>query len=97
MAACNHSRVAQYDAALIVVPFLHAIHPAQPFSPKTPVAITLSADLPIMNVFDRGNPDMFPLRSRVFRLREVKVTPRLVSCENAFEEIMTMNGILMEE
>jgi hypothetical protein len=31
----------------------------------------------------------------MFCLREVMVDPRLVASENAFEEIMAMNGVLL--
>jgi len=40
---------------------------------------------------------VFPLQACKFCLREVMVNPRLVSSDNAFEEVMIMNGILLEE
>jgi hypothetical protein len=47
--------------------------------------------------FRSRGPVMFPLPSCTFCLREVIVNPRLVASENAFEEIMTMNCILLVE
>lgn len=52
MAACNHSRVAQYDAALIVMLFAMKSTNSTPLQSRSTITIPLPTDSPILNIFN---------------------------------------------
>lgn len=79
---------------------LHWLLCSFPWNPQQytlAVQKTLCSRFAYLEFFRSRGPDMFPLPACTFCLREVMVYPRLVASENAFEEIMTMNGILLVE
>lgn len=96
MAARNSSRLAQYDAALIFVPFSIKSTKSTALRSHNTLAITLPADLTILDFFPIARTREVSTPCLHVYLRGVMVNPRLVSSDNAFEETMTMNGILLE-
>ena len=86
MAALNSSRIEQYDAASIVVPFSMKSTNSTPLQSQKTIAITLPADLPTLNFFNHRDPGCHH-----------SMLTRFVSSDNAFREIITMNGTLLEE
>ena len=84
MAACNHCRVAQYDAELIVLPFSMKSTSSTPFQTQSGITITLPTGLPMLNFFDRRDLGSFHPIFACFVFSDI-----------VFEEIMTMNGILL--
>jgi hypothetical protein len=60
--------------------------------------ITLPADLRILNSFERGDPGCLHfMLARLIFFGRVTVNPRVVSSDNALEEIVTMNGVQLGE
>ena len=95
MAARNHSRVAHYVTALTVVAFPMKSTNHTPWQSQNITAITLQADwsnlICIAGTWDIGSPCLHILSPGV------TVNWHLATTDNAFEEIMTMDGILLEE
>ena len=96
MAACNHSRVVHYVNALTVVAFFMKSTNRTTLQSQNTIAITLQADWYNLNYLDRGDPEC--CQSMLARLvSRSEMNQHLISTDNAFQENMTMNGILSEE
>ena len=75
MAACNHSRVSQHDAALIVMPFYMKSTNSKTLRSQYTVDITLPAGLHILKFFDRRCLGCFHSMLEQFVSAELWVKP----------------------
>jgi len=99
MAAHNCFRVTgcTMSSALIVVPFPLNSTNSAPLQAQNTLAVSLPADVPILNFFDHRDTGNFHSMFARFFSRGVMMNPRLISSNIAFKIIITINGILLEE
>jgi len=95
MATRNPPRVAQYDAAFVVVPSSMKSN-STPLRSLNTEAIIFASRFAHQFFRSRGSK-VVPLHACTFCLRRVTVNARLVSSDNALEEIMAMNAIQLGE